>query len=66
VRCNSNNYGKNRIEELIAKYNEGLADPSEIKLLEKLIEEGALVSPGFMSSINWMSKLSGWRNLLRR
>ncbi len=33
---------KNRIEELIAKYNEGLADPSEIKLLEKLIEEGAV------------------------
>jgi hypothetical protein len=31
-----------RIEELIAKYNEGLADPSEIKLLEKLIEEGTV------------------------
>jgi len=31
---------KNRIEELVMKYNEGLADPSEIKVLEKLIEEG--------------------------
>ncbi len=31
-----------RIEELIAKYNEGLADPSEIKLLEKLIEDGTV------------------------
>jgi hypothetical protein len=31
-----------KIEELIMKYNEGLADPSEIKLLEKLIEEGAV------------------------
>lgn len=27
-------------EELIAKYNEGLADPSEIKLIEQLIESG--------------------------
>jgi len=31
---------KNQIEELIAKYNEGLADPSEIKTLERLIESG--------------------------
>ncbi len=30
----------NKIIELIAKYNEGLADPSEIKLLEQWIEEG--------------------------
>lgn len=29
-----------KIEELIAKYNEGLADPSEIQQLEKMIEEG--------------------------
>ena len=33
---------KNRIEELIVKYNEGLADPAEIKQLEKLIEEGTV------------------------
>src|SRR5258706_8632026 len=33
---------RTRIEELIVKYNEGLADPSEIKLLEKLIEEGTV------------------------
>jgi hypothetical protein len=33
---------KNRIDELVAKYNEGLADPSEIKTLELLIEEGQL------------------------
>ena len=33
---------KNRIDELVAKYNEGLADPSEIKLLEQLIEEGSV------------------------
>jgi hypothetical protein len=31
---------KNRIDELIAKYNEGLTDPSEILQLEQLIEEG--------------------------
>ena len=29
-----------RINELIAKYNEGLADPAEIRSLEQLIEEG--------------------------
>jgi hypothetical protein len=29
-----------QIEELIAKYNEGLADPSEVKLIEQLIEQG--------------------------
>ncbi|MBS1680513.1 MAG: HEAT repeat domain-containing protein [Bacteroidetes bacterium] len=31
---------KKQIEELIAKYNEGLADPTETKTLEKLIELG--------------------------
>ena len=31
---------KNQIDELIAKYNEGLADPSEILRLELLIESG--------------------------
>lgn len=31
---------KNKIEELVAKYNEGLADPAEIFTLEQLIEEG--------------------------
>ncbi|HLZ17437.1 MAG TPA: HEAT repeat domain-containing protein [Cyclobacteriaceae bacterium] len=31
---------KNQIEELVAKYNEGLADPSEILRLELLIESG--------------------------
>lgn len=31
-----------RMEELIAKYNEGLADPSEVQQLEKMIEEGAV------------------------
>lgn len=31
---------KNQIDELIAKYNEGLADPSEILQLELLIESG--------------------------
>ncbi|MBI1770394.1 MAG: HEAT repeat domain-containing protein [Bacteroidetes bacterium] len=33
---------KHRIDELIAKYNEGLTDPSEIQQLEKLIEEGSV------------------------
>jgi hypothetical protein len=33
---------KKHAEELIAKYNEGLADPSEIQQLEKMIEEGAV------------------------
>ena len=31
---------KQRIDELIAKYNEGLADPAEIKAIEQLIEAG--------------------------
>jgi hypothetical protein len=29
-----------KIEELVAKYNEGLTDPSEVQQLEQLIEEG--------------------------
>ncbi|HTH57228.1 MAG TPA: HEAT repeat domain-containing protein [Cyclobacteriaceae bacterium] len=29
-----------KIEELVAKYNEGLTDPSEVQQLEKMIEEG--------------------------
>jgi len=31
---------KKQWEELISKYNEGLADPSEVQLLEQLIESG--------------------------
>lgn len=31
-----------RIEELVIKYNEGQADPSEIKLIEQLIEDGRI------------------------
>jgi hypothetical protein len=31
-----------KIQELIMKYNEGQADPSEIKMIERLIEEGAI------------------------
>lgn len=33
---------KEKIEELIMKYNEGQADPSAIKMIELLIEEGAI------------------------
>jgi hypothetical protein len=33
---------KEKIQELIMKYNEGLADPSEVKQLEKLIEAGKI------------------------
>jgi hypothetical protein len=33
---------KEKIEALIMKYNEGLADPSEQKLIEQLIEEGVI------------------------
>jgi hypothetical protein len=33
---------KASMEELVAKYNEGLADPSEIKRIEQLIEEGQI------------------------
>jgi hypothetical protein len=33
---------KEKIEELIIKYNEGQADPSEIKMIERLIEEGTI------------------------
>jgi hypothetical protein len=31
---------QNKIDELVAKYNEGLTDPSEVQQLERLIEEG--------------------------
>lgn len=31
---------KKQLEELIAKYNEGLADPAEIRMIERMIEEG--------------------------
>lgn len=31
-----------RIQELVMKYNEGQADPSEIKIIENLIEQGAI------------------------
>lgn len=31
-----------RIEELLVKYNEGQADPSEVKLIEQLLEEGRI------------------------
>jgi hypothetical protein len=31
---------QNKIDELVAKYNEGLTDPSEVQYLEQLIEEG--------------------------
>lgn len=33
---------QNRIDELLAKYNEGLADPAEVQQLEKLIKEGVV------------------------
>jgi len=33
---------KEKIEELIMKYNEGQADPSEIKMIESLLEEGTI------------------------
>lgn len=33
---------KNRIEELISKYNEGFADPAEVKMIEQLLEAGEI------------------------
>jgi hypothetical protein len=33
---------KEKIDELIVKYNEGQADPSELKQIEQLIEEGSI------------------------
>lgn len=33
---------RERIEELIVKYNEGQTDPAEIKLIEQLLEEGKI------------------------
>lgn len=33
---------KKEVYELIAKYNEGLADPAEIKMIEKMIEAGVI------------------------
>src|SRR6185295_15518853 len=43
----------NKIEELIAKYNEGLADPSEVQQLEKWIEEGKVE----LTQLHELSKL---------
>lgn len=40
IRYPESNMEAKKIEELIAKYNEGLADPSEVKLIEQLIENG--------------------------
>jgi hypothetical protein len=31
-----------RIDDLVAKYNEGLADPSEVQQVERLLEEGTI------------------------
>lgn len=33
---------KKQMEELVAKYNEGVADPQEIKTIERLLEQGAI------------------------
>lgn len=33
---------KKMMDELVAKYNEGLADPAEVRMLEQLIEQGEL------------------------
>ena len=33
---------QNQIQELILKYNEGVADPSEVKMIERLIEQGEI------------------------
>jgi len=33
---------KNKIEEIVTKYNEGVADPAEILQIEQLIESGAI------------------------
>jgi hypothetical protein len=44
---------QNRIDELVAKYNEGLADPAEVQQLEKLIENG-LVD---LTSLRYLNKL---------
>jgi hypothetical protein len=44
---------KERIEELIRKYNEGQADPSEIHTIEQLIEEGVIE----LSQLHELNKL---------
>jgi hypothetical protein len=33
---------KKQIEELVEKYNEGLADPAEVKIIEQLLESGEI------------------------
>jgi hypothetical protein len=43
---------RKQIDELVAKYNEGLADPAEIKLLEKLIAAGEV-------DLTWLHELTG-------
>lgn len=43
---------KKQIDELVAKYNEGLADPAEIKLIEKLIAAGEV-------DLTWLHELAG-------
>lgn len=43
---------RKQIDELVAKYNEGLADPAEIKLIEKLIAAGEV-------DLTWLHELAG-------
>jgi HEAT repeats len=44
-----------RISELVVKYNEGLADPVEISLIEQLIEEGRID----LSQLHELNRLDG-------
>jgi len=62
---------KNQIAELIAKYNEGLADPSEILHLELLIESGEVELTRlrelirFDETIDKLKELFPSKNLIR-
>ncbi len=42
AKINWNKMEKAQVEELVTKYNEGVADPKEIKLIERLIESGQI------------------------
>ena len=52
---------KNKIEELVAKYNEGLADPAEILALEQLLEEGSVELTQLRQLKNVERMISGCR-----
>jgi oligoendopeptidase F len=52
---------KEKLNELVTKYNEGVADPSEIQQIEKLIEKGELL----LTQLTSLEKLNDQIEMMR-